>query len=63
MHNGAKDNIDWSTTGEKVEMLKAKVLPIYWKSLLGSPNGVVWVTKRLYILQDWDRTGFLKYIR
>ena len=33
-HNGVKDNIDWSITGEEVEMLKAKVMPIYWESLL-----------------------------
>ena len=61
-HNGVKDNIDWSITGEEVEMLKAKVMPIYWESLLESPNGIIWMTKRLYILQDWDCTGFLMVI-
>jgi hypothetical protein len=57
--NGVKDSINWNVTGEEVEMLKAKVVPIYWESLLGSPNGVIRVTKRLYILRDWDRSGFL----
>jgi hypothetical protein len=65
--NGVKDSINWSVTGEEVEMLKAKVVPIYWESLLGSPNGVIQMTKRLYILRDWDRSGFLmvrpQYIR
>jgi hypothetical protein len=57
--DGVKDSINWSITGEEVEMLKAKVMPIYWESLLGSPSGAIRMTKRLYILQDWDRSGFL----
>jgi len=61
-HNEVKDNIDWSITGDEVERLKAKVVPIYWESLLGCPNGVILVTKRLYILRDWDRSGCLMVI-
>ena len=37
------------------------------ESLLDSPNSVVWVTERLYILLDWNRLGNLmatsQYIR
>ena len=57
--NGVKDSINWSVIDEEVEMLKAKVMPIYWESLLGSPNDMIRVTKHLYILRDWDRSGFL----
>ena len=56
---GVKDVINWSVTGEEVEMLKVEVVPIYWEALLGSPNSVIRVTERLYILRDWDRSGFL----
>jgi hypothetical protein len=54
-----KDTIDWSITGDEVEELKRKVVPAYWELLLNSANAVVRVTKRLYILQDWNRLGFL----
>ena len=65
--NGVKNGIEWSVKDEEVEMLKVKVVPVYWESLLDSPNSVVWVTERLYILRDWDRLGnlmvTLRYIR
>ena len=54
-----KDTIDWSITSDEIETLKAKVVPIYWELLLESANTVVRVTERLYILQDWNRLGYL----
>jgi hypothetical protein len=57
--NTIKDGIDWSITDEEVERLKAKVVPLYWESLLDSPNSVVRVTERLYVLRDWNRSGYL----
>ena len=32
--NEVKDGIDWSVKDEEVEMLKVKVVPVYWESLL-----------------------------
>jgi hypothetical protein len=65
--NGVKDGIDWSVKDKEVERLKAKVVPVYWESLLDTPNSVVKVTERLYIVRDWDRLGNLtvtpQYIR
>jgi hypothetical protein len=62
-----KDTIDWSIAGDEIEMLKSKVIPIYWEFLLETANSVVRVTERLYILQDWNRLGYLmvtdNYIR
>ena len=60
--NGVKDGIDWSVRNEEVKRLKVKVVPVYWESLLDSPNSVVRVTERLYILRDWDRSGNLMVI-
>jgi hypothetical protein len=57
--NGVKDGIDWSVKDKEVERLKAKVVPVYWELLLDTPNSVVQVTERLYILRDWDRLGNL----
>lgn len=59
MDNGVKDGIDWSTTTGDVEVLKARVIPFYWDSLLEFPSGVVKVTERLYIIRDWHRSGYL----
>ena len=53
-----KDTIDWSIASDEIEMLKSKVVPIYWELLLESTNTVVRVTERLYILQDWNRGVF-----
>ena len=65
--NGVKDGIDWSVNDKEVERLKTKVVPVYWELLLDTPNSVVRVTERLYILRDWDRLGNLtvtsQYIR
>jgi hypothetical protein len=60
--NGMKDGIDWNVKDKEVERLKAKVVPVYWESLLDTPNSVVRVTERLYILRDWDRLGNLMVI-
>jgi hypothetical protein len=57
--NGVKDGVDWSVKDKEVERLKAKVVPVYWESLLDTLYSVVWVTERLYILRDWDRLGNL----
>ena len=56
---GIKDTVDWSITSDEIEVLKSKVVPIYWELLLESANTVVRVTERLYILQDWNRLGYL----
>ena len=56
---GIKDTVDWSITSDEVEVLKSKVVPIYWELLLESANTIVRVTERLYILQDWNRLGYL----
>ena len=65
--NGVKDGIDWSIKDKEVERLKAKVLPVYWESLLDTPNSAIRVTERLYVLRDWDHLGnltvTLQYIR
>jgi hypothetical protein len=53
------DVIDCTLNGDEVETLKAKVVPKYWELLLRVPSALVRVTKRLYILQDWDRFGYL----
>ena len=45
-----------------IDGLKAKIVPVYWESLLASINSIVRVTERLYILQDWDHKGYLKVI-
>ena len=52
-----KDNIDWAITISNIEELKSNVLPLYWELLLESLNSIVWVTERLYILQDWNFKG------
>jgi hypothetical protein len=56
------DILDWSVTSMDVDRLKAKIIPIYWESLLASVNSIVQVTERLYILQDWNHKGYLKVI-
>jgi len=62
-----KDGIDWSVKDKEVERLKAKVVPVYWESLLDTLYSMVWVTEHLYILRDWDCLGnltvTLQYIR
>jgi hypothetical protein len=55
-----RDNIDWGITNHDIEEMKSHVVPLYWEILLGSLNSIVWVTKRLYILQEWDYKGHLK---
>ena len=52
--NGVNDGIDWSATGEENDRLKGMVVPVYWEALLQTPNSVVRVTQRLYILWDWN---------
>jgi hypothetical protein len=54
-----QDSIDWSITSSDIEKLKLDVLPCYWEHLLDSVNSIVRVTKRLYVLQDWDYKGHL----
>jgi hypothetical protein len=56
----ARDNIDWGITNDDLEVLKSKVIPLYWEVLSESVNSIVRVTDRLYILQDWNYNGHLK---
>jgi hypothetical protein len=56
----ARDTIDWGITSGNIEQLKSQVVPRYWELLLESVNGIVWITERLYVLQDWNLKGFLK---
>jgi len=53
------DVIDWTVTGNEVEILKAKVVPKYWELLVSVAHAVVRVTKWFYILQDWNWFGYL----
>jgi hypothetical protein len=55
----AKDVIDWTSTSVEVETLKSMIVPKYWELLVNAAHAVVRVTKRLYILQDWNRIGYL----
>jgi hypothetical protein len=56
------DILDWSVTSLDIDQLKAKIVPVYWESLLASVNSIVQVTERLYVLQDWNHKGHLKVI-
>ena len=53
------DVIDWSITGDEIENLKAKVVPMYWEKLRNAVHAVVRITVRLYVVQDWNRFGYL----
>ena len=54
-----EDVIDWSITSHEVIDLKVKIVPMYWEKLQTVVHAIVRVTSRLYILQDWNRFGYL----
>lgn len=54
-----EDGIDWSITGDDITNLQTKVVPKYWEKLQNVVHAVVRITPRLYVLQDWNRFGYL----
>ena len=48
------DEINWDISEKQVEEMKAKLVPQYWQSLQGEPYAVMWLSPRLYIVQDWN---------
>ena len=54
-----EDVIDWSITSHEVIDLKVKIVPMYWEKLQTVVHAIVRVMSCLYILQDWNRFGYL----
>jgi len=54
-----EDVIDWNITSHEIVDLKVKIVPMYWEKLQTVVHAIVRVTSRLYILQDWNRFGYL----
>jgi hypothetical protein len=48
------DEINWDISKEQVEESKARLVPSYWQSLQGEAYGVMMLSSRLYIVQDWN---------
>ena len=55
----AEDGIDWNITGDDIANLQTKIVPKYWENLQNVVHAVVRITPRLYVLQDWNRFGYL----
>ena len=55
----AEDGVDWSITGDDIANLQTKIVPKYWENLQNVVHAVVRITPRLYVLQDWNRFGYL----
>ena len=54
-----EDVIDWNITSHEIVDLKVKIVPMHWEKLQTVVHAIVRVTSRLYILQDWNRFGYL----
>jgi hypothetical protein len=54
-----KDTINWMISGEEIAELKARLVPMYWEKLKDVIHAVVRVTRRLYVLQNFHRFGYL----
>lgn len=60
--SAGQDRIDGSVAGQEIVELKTKVVPMYWEKLQDTAYAAVRVTPRLYILQNWNRHGYLMVI-
>lgn len=56
------NNINWTLTTHNIETMKEKLVPEYWERLQFEVYAAVRVTTRLYVLQDWDLSGYLKVL-
>lgn len=54
------NGIACDSSSEQLQAIQARVeqlAPEYWNLLQDSVCGIVRMTERVYVLQDWDRTG------
>ena len=48
------DNIDWNISNKQVLASLMNIVPDYWEALQDVPWGIIHISTRLYVIQEWN---------